>query len=101
MTEGDISDVLAIDRALVENKRVLTYADPAESYIGDNLAANWVAETDNTVVGFALCWVVEPGLGTIGGAWMELLGVDPAAHSKGVGKATVTHLRDYCSRRSE
>jgi hypothetical protein len=69
MTEDDISDVLSIDRALVGNRRVLTYADPVESYCGGNLAASWVAEIDDTLVRFPLCRVVEPGLGTIGGAW--------------------------------
>ncbi|MDP6510285.1 MAG: GNAT family N-acetyltransferase [Dehalococcoidia bacterium] len=27
---------------------------------------------------------------------IELLGVDPAVQSKGVGKALVSHLLDYC-----
>lgn len=96
MTEDDISDVLAIDRALVGDRRVLTYADPVESYIGGSLAASWVAVVNRKVAGFALCRVVEPGLGTVGGAWIELIGVDPGAQHKGVGKALIDRLVDYC-----
>jgi ribosomal protein S18 acetylase RimI-like enzyme len=96
MTEDDISEVLAIDRALVGNRRVLTYADPVESYIGGTLSASWVAEAGDKVKGFALCRVVEPGLGTVGGAWIELIGVDPDAQHQGVGKALISQVLDHC-----
>lgn len=96
MTEDDISEVLAIDRALVGNRRVLTYADPVESYIGGSLAASWVAEVGNKVAGFALCRIVEPGLGTVGGAWIELIGVDPNGQHRGVGKALISQLLGHC-----
>ncbi len=96
MAEDDISDVLAIDRELVGNRRVLTYADPVESYIGGTLSASWVAEVSDKVVGFALCRIVEPGLGTVGGAWIELIGVDPNGQHQGVGKALISQLLAHC-----
>lgn len=96
MTEDDISEVLAIDRALVGNKRVLTYADPVESYIGGTLSASWVAEVGGNVAGFALCRIVEPGLGTVGGAWIELIGVAPDGQHQGVGKALISQLLAHC-----
>ena len=96
MTEDDIAEVLAIDRAIVGEQRVLTYADPVESYIGGTLAASWVAEKEGRVVGFALCRIVEPGLGTVGGAWIELIGVHPSAQHQGVGRALIAQLLSHC-----
>ncbi|MEW6034185.1 MAG: GNAT family N-acetyltransferase [Chloroflexota bacterium] len=96
MVEEDISEVLEIDRALVGEKRVLTYASPVESYIGGTLGTSWVAESAGRVVGFVLCRMVEPGPGTVGGACIELVGVHPDAQRQGVGRALVTKLMEHC-----
>lgn len=96
MSEEDISEVLRIDRELVGERRVLTYADPLESYIGGDLSASWVAEADNKVVGFILCRIVRPELGTLGGAWIELLGVDPDYQHVSVGRQLISQVMDYC-----
>jgi GNAT superfamily N-acetyltransferase len=48
-----------------------------------------VAETDGRVAGFLFGWVGESefGMGTTG--WIDLIGVDPAYRTRGVGKALV------------
>ncbi|MBI2958126.1 MAG: GNAT family N-acetyltransferase, partial [Chloroflexi bacterium] len=95
----DIYAVLDIDRALVGEKRVLTYSSPPSSYIGGALGISWVAEMDGKVVGFVLCRLIEPGLTSTSAAHVEQIGVHPDAQHRDVGRALINTLFQYCRER--
>jgi GNAT superfamily N-acetyltransferase len=54
-----------------------------------------VAERDGRVVGYLFGWVAESEFGMAGPtAWVDLVGVDPAARGTGVGRALLERFVD-------
>lgn len=97
MTEDDISSVLEIDSEIIGERRVPTYANPVESYVGGTLSASLVAEASGQVVGFVLCRRAEPsGVPAISNACIELIGVRLSAQRRGVGTALIAKLLENC-----
>jgi len=70
-----------------------------ESRIIDHLSANplgcLVAEQDGTIVGFILGAIRGWEFGIPKTGWIEIVGVDPAFHRKGVAKLLIEKLHVY------
>jgi len=70
-----------------------------ESRIIDHLSANplgcLVAEQDRTIVGFILGAIRGWEFGIPKTGWIEIVGVDPAFHRKGVAKLLIEKLHVY------
>lgn len=96
MTEEDIQEVLAIDRAIWGGKRALTYADPVENYIAGDINLSSVAEVGGVVAGFILARLAEPSPYMPKIAWIELIGVLPEEHHRGIGGKLVEALVERC-----
>ena len=54
MEQQDIDMIFEIDRKISAVERAFTYAEMIDGYIGGDIGASFVAETDGQVIGFAL-----------------------------------------------
>lgn len=98
MAEEDIAEVVALDKSVLGEKRLLTYSNPLEDYLGGTVGLSWVAEVDDKVVGFILCDVATPRLGMPKVAWIGTFAVDPEHQHRGLGGELIKALVEYCRR---
>ncbi len=100
MEVEDISDVMEIDRKTTGLQRAVTYRDQVNVYLGGELSLSYVAEVDDKVVGFMMGRIRNLRHGIYEGAWLEMVGVDPAYKRRGVGKRLLEAFQEGCQRKS-
>ncbi len=96
MEHEDISPVLAIDRKISGEQRVITYTDLITGDLGGVLDLSVVAEVRGEVVSFILArhaCVGEP-VGEVG--LIQILGVDPDYWKQGIATKLVNALLEHC-----
>jgi len=99
MKEEDIEGVLAIDRKITGQDRVLTYTPIPRSFLGGELAMSVVAEAEGKIVGFLLGQMISPNyqLGDI--AVAQIIGVDPLYLRQHIGTGLVQAFTASCKKR--
>jgi len=97
--EEDIASVFEIDSKNTGKNRALTYATIPYSYVGGEMDISMVAEVDKQVVGFLFGKLADSHQGTADIAFMQLMGVDPAYHHRGIGTALIRGFIDRCQQK--
>lgn len=99
MEEEDLEGVLEIERATRGGHRAATYAPVPDSCIGGEVDNSVVAEEDGQVVGFVLGRIVRSPLELRDVAWIELIGVLPGFHRRGIGTKMVEAWTERCRKK--
>ena len=92
MTVRDIDEVLRIDEKITGKPHAAYYESKAASYISRGPEYCLVAEHRGRVVGFVLGDVRGWEFAAELSGWMEIIGVDPEYHGRGVSRALMNEL---------
>jgi flavin-dependent dehydrogenase/ribosomal protein S18 acetylase RimI-like enzyme len=92
MTVRDIDEVLRIDERITGKPHAAYYESKADAYISRGPEYCLVAEHLDRVVGFVLGDVRGWEYAAELSGWMEIIGVDPEYHGRGVSRALMTEL---------
>lgn len=96
MSVEDVEGILDIEREVRGSNRAVTYAPVPDSCIGGEVDNSIVAEENGRIVGFVLGRVVRSPVELSDIAWIELIGVLPGYHRRGIGKRMVEAWKDRC-----
>ncbi len=96
MSVEDVEGILDIEREVRGSNRSVTYAPVPDSCIGGEVDSSIVAEENGRIVGFVLGRVVRSPVELSDIAWIELIGVLPGYHRRGIGKRMVEAWKDRC-----
>lgn len=96
MSVEDVEGILDIEREVRGSNRSATYAPVPDSCIGGEVDSSIVAEENGRIVGFVLGRVVRSPVELSDIAWIELIGVLPGYHRRGIGKRMVEAWKDRC-----
>jgi GNAT superfamily N-acetyltransferase len=99
MDEEDVEGILEIERESRGGHRAATYAPVPDSCIGGEIDSSIVAEEDGRVVGFVLGRIVRSPLELRNIAWIELIGVLPPYHRRGIGRKMVEAWMERCRKK--
>lgn len=92
MTVRDIDEVLRIDEKITGKPHAAYYESKVASYIGRGPEYCLVAEHRNQVVGFILGDVRGWEFAAELSGWLEIIGVDPDYHGRGVSRTLMNEL---------
>jgi flavin-dependent dehydrogenase/ribosomal protein S18 acetylase RimI-like enzyme len=92
MTVRDIDQVLRIDEKITGKPHAAYYESKADAYISRGPEYCLVAEHRDRVVGFVLGDVRGWEYAAELSGWMEIIGVDPDYHGRGVSRALMDEL---------
>jgi ribosomal protein S18 acetylase RimI-like enzyme len=92
MTVRDIDEVLRIDEKITGKPHAAYYESKADAYISRGPEYCLVAEHLDRLVGFVLGDVRGWEYAAELSGWMEIIGVDPEYHGRGVSRALMTEL---------
>ena len=96
MAGEDVEDILAIERKVAGANRAATYAPVPDSCIGGEIDNSLVAEVDGQVVGFVLGRIARSPTELLDVAWIELIGILPEYHRRGIGKQLIEAWKEHC-----
>jgi len=97
MTEADLEKVKDIDRALVGPERALSWPLRVEAHWWVyRPMLNFVAEVGGEVVGFILGDIRGAEYGTDISGWIDMMGVSPTYHGRGIGRKLVEAFCQEC-----
>lgn len=96
MAMDDVEQILDIEKIITGTNRAATYAPVPDSCIGGEIDNSVVAEVDGQVVGFVLGRIARSPTALLDVAWIELIGVIPEYHRKGVGAMLIESWRERC-----
>ena len=96
MSVEDVEGILDIEREVRGSSRSVTYAPVPDSCIGGEVDNSIVAEENGRIVGFVLGRIVRSPVELSDIAWIELIGVLPGYHRRGIGKRMVEAWKDRC-----
>ncbi len=99
MEQQDIDAIFEIDNKISAVERAFTYADMIDGYIGGDIGASFVAETDGQVIGFALAAITYVPEQVTEACTIQVVGVDPDYRKRGVARKLVEALVDNCRSR--
>ena len=94
MTVRDIDEVLRIDEKITGRPHAAYYETKAASYISRGPDYCLIAEHRDRVIGFVLGDVRGWEFATELSGWLEVIGIDPAYHGRGVSLALMNELCD-------
>lgn len=92
LTESDIPGILAIDRKITGKNNSDYWQEKAIGYLRRGGSACLVAEVNGQLAGFILGEIRGWEFGVHLTGWLEIVGVDPSYHRKGVGRELVESL---------
>lgn len=99
MSDGDLAAVQMIDRRLVGPERSSSWLESVESvWFTHHPALNFVAEAGGLVVGFILGDIRGAEYGLPFGGWIDMIGILPEFHRKGIGKSL---MQEFCAKCEE
>jgi GNAT superfamily N-acetyltransferase len=96
MNQNDVDAVLALDRKISVERSLLTEQDIVASQIGGSLDLNFVAQTDNNIVGFIMSRLAYLMIPFTEVCIIQGIVTDPAYQGSGIGSRLVSSLLDYC-----
>ena len=92
-------DAASIDRiyaAIIQKSQEIDFRKIIEEQADSKGIVSLVAELDNQVVGFMICYTILAGFGIDKSAWISMLGVDPKHMGKGIGKKLAQAMFEIC-----
>jgi flavin-dependent dehydrogenase/ribosomal protein S18 acetylase RimI-like enzyme len=92
MTVRDIDELLRINEKITGKPHAAYYETKAADYIGRSPTTCLVAEHGGRVVGFVMGDVRGWEFGAKLAGWLEVIGVDPSYHNRGVSSALMDAL---------
>jgi len=96
MTPDDVVEILAVDQKLVGKERSPSWPQRVTRYLEMYYPPLChVAEVNGHVVGFILGDIRGWEFAIPKSGWIEIVGVDPAYHGKGVARALIEKLHVY------
>ena len=92
-------DAASVDRiydAIIQKPEKIDFKRVIEEQTDSHGTVIFVAELDNDVVGFMICYTILAGFGIDKSAWISMLGVEPKHMGKGIGKKLAQAMFEFC-----
>ena len=97
MEPSDEKYVIAIDQKIVGKERAASWQQRVFRYLERYYPpVSHIAEANGAVVGFIIGDIRGWEYGMASGAWIDIMGVDPAFQGQGVGRRLVAAFVDQC-----
>lgn len=97
MTEADLDKIKGIDRALIGPDRSISWTLRVEAHWWVyRPALNFVAEIGDEMVGFLLGDIRGAEYGVDISGWIDMMGVTPNHHGRGIGRQLVEAFCEEC-----
>jgi len=94
--QEDAASIGSIYDAIIQKNKEIDFKKIIEEQADSKGIVSFVAELDNTVVGFIICYTILAGFGINKSAWISMLGVDPKHMGKGIGKKLTQTMFGFC-----
>lgn len=94
--QEDAASIERIYEAIIQKAEEIDFNKIIEEQDGSHGIVSFVAELDNFVVGFMICYTILAGFGINKSAWISMLGVDPKHMGKGIGKKLAHTMFEFC-----
>ena len=92
----DVPSIENIYASIIQRPEKIDFNRIIEEHSDRQGVISFVAEQDNTVVGFMICYTISAGFGIDKSAWISMLGVAPKHMGQGIGKKLARAMFDFC-----